>query len=315
MKGFARHKVLHRSGLFACVHVEIKNFFPHRRKKTQMPLLPGIFLRDLQLDGLVCFFQAAEERRNRFAHLEINRPMFDLDDYVVVELAVKRMKIVVGGPGPIVLGIGPIEMMVVNKRAIKDDSVVRRKGACNHVGGIGRRAAIRRGTEPPLRIRLDDHARKIRNDRVKLVKFFPPPFGNARVRRIERIQATDHLWAAEIDGDRKPNSPRTKHIRNACELRQKVILKNMGIGIHIVDRASVDSDGSKQARVFACARKVGAHITILEKNDGPAYPRSMRPSRLSHWFTQRIGAEGCCVSCKAETLSSRAILLSNANTP
>ena len=46
--------------MFTGVHVEIENRFPERRKKTQMPLLARVFLRDLQLDGFICFFEAAE---------------------------------------------------------------------------------------------------------------------------------------------------------------------------------------------------------------------------------------------------------------
>ena len=59
-------------------------------------LLPGIFLRDLQFDRLVRFFQAAEKRRDGFARLKINRAMLDLEDDVFVKLPVERMKIVIG---------------------------------------------------------------------------------------------------------------------------------------------------------------------------------------------------------------------------
>ena len=177
-----------------------------------MPLLARVFLRDLQLDGLICFFQSAEERRDRFAYLEVNRPMLDLDDHVVVELAVERMEIVVRSLCAIVLGIRPIEMMVVNKRAIKNDSVVRRKCTRNHVGGIGRRAAIRCRTEAALRIRLNHHTGKIWNEPVHVIKLFSPPFGDTRIRGIKSIQAAHHFRAAEVDGNGKPDSPRTKHI-------------------------------------------------------------------------------------------------------
>src|SRR5580700_7217686 len=128
--------------------------------------------------------------------------MFDLDDYVVVELAVKRMEVVVGGFGAIILRVAPIEMMVVDKRAIKNDSAMRRKRACNHFGGVGGRASIGRWAEPALRICLDDYSRKIRNQPVNVVNFFLPPFGNARICRIKCVQTTDHFWAAEVDRDR-----------------------------------------------------------------------------------------------------------------
>src|SRR5580692_8449809 len=201
-KNSTRHNVLHRGRVLAGMHIEIENFFPHGYKKTQMPLLARVFLRDLQLDGRICFLEAAEERRHRLPHLEVNRSMFDLDDHVVVELAVERMEVVVRRACTIVFRISPIEMVVVDKRTIEDDAVMRRKGAGNYVGGIGRRPAIGRGTEAALRIRLDDNAGKIRNQSVNVVKLSSPPFANARICRIERVQTPDHLWTAEVDRDR-----------------------------------------------------------------------------------------------------------------
>ncbi len=110
MESLAGDDVLHRRRIFAGAHIEIENRFPERRKKTQMPLLARVFLRDLQLDSFICFFEAAEERRRRPAHLEIDRSIFDLDDHVVVELSVERMKDVVRGARAIIFQIAPIEM-------------------------------------------------------------------------------------------------------------------------------------------------------------------------------------------------------------
>src|SRR5580704_11275408 len=128
--------------------------------------------------------------------------MFDLDDYVVVEFSVERMEVVVRGTRAIVFRIAPVEMVVVDKRTIKDDAVMRRKGAGNYVGGIGRRPAIGRWTEPALRIRLDDNTCKIGNQPVYVVKLFSPPFGNARIGRIKGIETADHYWTAEVDRNR-----------------------------------------------------------------------------------------------------------------
>ena len=85
-----------------------------------MPRLADVFLRDLQLDGLVGVFQRAEQRRRGFAHLEIDGAVLDLHDHVVVELAVQRLEIVVGGAGAVVLRIVPIHVMVVDEAAIED---------------------------------------------------------------------------------------------------------------------------------------------------------------------------------------------------
>ena len=91
-----------------------------------MPLLPGVFLRDLQFNALVRFLQPAKKWRDRFAGLEINGPIFDLDDDVVVELSVERMKNVVRCASAIIFRIAPIQVMVVNERPIEKNSAVRR---------------------------------------------------------------------------------------------------------------------------------------------------------------------------------------------
>ena len=107
------------------VHVEVEHFLPHRREEDEVALLADVFLRDLELDGLVGFLEPAEERRDGLAHLEIDGAVLDLDDDVVVELAVERMEVVVGGAGAVVLGIAPVEVVVVDEGAIEDDAAVR----------------------------------------------------------------------------------------------------------------------------------------------------------------------------------------------
>src|SRR5258708_12780977 len=87
-----------------------------------MPLLPGVFLRDLQFDGLVCVRHGAEERRGRLAYLEIDRAIFDLNDDVVFELSVERMEGVVGGAGAARFRVAPIPMIVVHQRPPDHDS-------------------------------------------------------------------------------------------------------------------------------------------------------------------------------------------------
>src|SRR5215467_12070162 len=90
-----------------------------------MPLLAGIFLRHLQLDGFVGFLEAAEKGRNRLARLKVNRPMLDLDDHVVVELAVEGMEDVIGGARPVGFSVAPVEMVVVDERSIENEAAMR----------------------------------------------------------------------------------------------------------------------------------------------------------------------------------------------
>src|SRR5690348_6939084 len=205
--------------MFGGMHIEIESFLPHGRKKTEMPLLAEVFLRDLQFDGFICFLEAAEERGGGFAHLEINRPVFDLDDYIVVKFAVKRMKDVVSRASAIVFEITPVEMMVIDKGPVKNDAVMRGQCARNYVSSVGGSAAISGWPEPPLGIGFDDEAGKIRNLAVNLVHFSCPPSGDARVRGIKRVQPADHLWAADIDGNGELDSPGTKDAGDTSELR------------------------------------------------------------------------------------------------
>src|SRR6266568_1734593 len=121
MKRAARYEIFQPCGVSACVQVEVQGLFPHGWKKTQMPLLPRVFLCDLQLDRLVRFLKPAEERRNWFARLEVDWAIFNLDDDVVRKFAVERMKNVVGSFGTIILGIAPIKMVVIDKRPVEND--------------------------------------------------------------------------------------------------------------------------------------------------------------------------------------------------
>ncbi len=138
LKRFARHQVFHRSAVRTRVQIEPQHLFPHGDKKTQLSLLTGIFLRDLQFDRFVGVLESAQQRRDGLAHLKINRPILDLNDDVVLELPIQRMKNVVGSPRAIILGIAPVQMMVINKSAVEQHAAMRMDRAGNYVGSIGR---------------------------------------------------------------------------------------------------------------------------------------------------------------------------------
>ena len=97
------------------LHVEVERLLPHRHQKHRVASLPEVFLGDLQLDGLVGLFERAEQRRGGLPDLEIDWPVLDLDDDVVVELPVEALEIVVGGPRAIVLQVAPVHPMVVDE--------------------------------------------------------------------------------------------------------------------------------------------------------------------------------------------------------
>ena len=67
MENPARDEILHGRGVCLAlrvidVHIEVEHLFPHGDEKAELPLLPGIFLRDLQFDGFIGVAQAGEKR-------------------------------------------------------------------------------------------------------------------------------------------------------------------------------------------------------------------------------------------------------------
>jgi len=79
-----------------------------------MALLAEVFLGDLKLDGFIGLVKIGKQGRCRFPYLEINGSMLDLDDDVVVELAVERLKNFNRCFGAVGLSVMPVEMMVVD---------------------------------------------------------------------------------------------------------------------------------------------------------------------------------------------------------
>src|SRR5437868_1166030 len=84
-----RDQSLHGRTCSANLHIEIEHLFPHRREIHVVPSLPEILLRDLELDRLTGFRQSSEQWRRRLAHLEIDRPVLNLDHDVVIELSIE----------------------------------------------------------------------------------------------------------------------------------------------------------------------------------------------------------------------------------
>ena len=235
-----------------------------------MPLLARIFLCDLQLDGLICFFEAAEKRRGRLAHLEIDRPVFDLDDDVVIELAVERMEDCRRRPA----------RDRSSDCASRDDGYrrTRDKKRFRHAASRRgqsrwrrRRAYGRKWTgRAALGVRFHHEAGKIRNLPVNLITFFAPPLGDARVHGIERVQTSDRFWAAEIDGDGEPDSPGTKRIRDTSELWKKSVFENRGEALTLLmAQPLIPIDASNRAYSPARVRS-SRTLPFSKKIDGPA---------------------------------------------
>src|SRR5690242_10733786 len=147
MRGFAGDNLLSKGDFVIRVQIEVQNFLPHRRDKYEVALLAQVFLRDLELDGFVGFFESTEQRGDGFAHLKIDRPMLDLNDDVVFELSVKWMEIIVGCLCAISLQVAPIQVMVVDKCAIEDDPMMRLESSRNDIRSIGWSPSVGCGSE------------------------------------------------------------------------------------------------------------------------------------------------------------------------
>src|SRR6516165_10418691 len=119
-----------------------------------MTLLSGVFLGDLQFDGFAGPLQAAKQRRNGFANLEIDWAVFNLKDYVVGELAVEGMKNIISGFGAIVLQFLPVKVMVVDEAAIEKISAMRLQRFGHDICGIRGCATVDGGAGTAFGIRF-----------------------------------------------------------------------------------------------------------------------------------------------------------------
>src|ERR1700677_4203442 len=156
-------------------------------------------------------------------------------------------------------------MVVVDEGAVENDSPVWFKGTCDDVGCVGRRTLIVRRTEAPFRICFDDHAAEVRDRAVDFVEFLSPPFCNTGIQRSEAIETPQCFRQAGVDRYPELDTPRAKCVSNAGELRNKICIEDMQIGIHIVYAAAVDADRCRQARIFASSPKIGPHGSLFEK--------------------------------------------------
>ncbi len=131
-----------------------------------MPSLSHVFLRDLQFNDLVRFLERAEQRRRRLANLIVDRSILDLDEDVVVELAVEILEVVVGGAGAVILEIPPVHLVVVYKPAIEKESAMRLKRATQSHLRRRRECGPRRKDQHVLRNPLSGRSHRGQERRV-----------------------------------------------------------------------------------------------------------------------------------------------------
>src|ERR1700722_3755763 len=175
MEAFAFDDLLDRRTSVLRAEVGVERSLPHGNEEDHVALLAGVLLRDLQLDSLAGVLERGEERRYRFADLEVDGAVLDLDDDIGLELAVEVVEVTVAGAGAVGLEIVPVEVVVVDEATIEDDAAVRLESAGYDVGSFGWGASIFGWTDAAFGVGLDDEAAEVGDGFVYFVDFASPP--------------------------------------------------------------------------------------------------------------------------------------------
>src|SRR5579863_7584831 len=180
------------------------------------------------------------------------------------------MEIIVGGFRAVVLEIVPVEMVVVNESAVENYATMRFQSSSDHVGGVRVSTAVTGRAQAAFRVSLHDDAAEVRDHAIDLVDLGLPPGGYERIERIERIEAADHFRTAQVHRDRELDAPRTEGIGNSSNLRDEGVVENLRSCVDVVDRASIDADGSEQSRVRTGTSQVVANFALGEEDRASA---------------------------------------------
>src|ERR1700689_833643 len=122
-------------------------------------------------------------------------------------------------------------MVVVDEGPVEDHAAMRLEGTGKHVGCVGVSAAVGGGAEAAFGIGFHDEAGEIGNAAVDVIDFFAPPFGNSRIQGIKRVETADEFGTAEIDGQGKLHTPRSKRVGDAADLGDETIFEHAGGGV------------------------------------------------------------------------------------
>ena len=101
-----------------------------------MVRMTKIFLSDLHLRHHCSVFKLSEQRAERFTRLEVDRTVLDLDDHIVLELAVERYEFKAGLHGSV------RGLCVVYERPPHHDATERCDCVSEHVRAVSMGTAI-----------------------------------------------------------------------------------------------------------------------------------------------------------------------------
>jgi hypothetical protein len=186
-----------------------QRFFPHRAQVDQVCGVTQIFLGDLHFHHQRRLRHRAEQRRERFARLEIDGPVLHLHEHVFGELAIERHEFRIRLLGA-VLGV----LARIDERAPHDDAAVRRERPGQHVGAVGVGAPVVLRPGLALGVGLDEEAAEVGDVVVDLVDLRLPPGAHGGIERIGGLES------AQLDGRAEARGQVHAHPVGAKDCRQ-----------------------------------------------------------------------------------------------
>src|SRR5277367_2298448 len=127
------------------------------------------------------------------------------------------MEDVVGGAGAIGPRVAPVEVVVIDKSPVEDDSAVWLQRAGERVGGVSWRAAIARWAKLTFGVGFDSEACEVRDESIDSVDFLMPPGFDARIEWVEGVKFVDCLGAGDVDGERHAHAPGAEGVGDTGE--------------------------------------------------------------------------------------------------
>jgi hypothetical protein len=237
-------------------------------------LLPGVLLRDLQLDRQPRGRHRREHRRDRLAGLEVDGAVLDLKDRVVAEPSVERGEVIVGCPGAIGRAVAPVLPMVVDERAPVHDAAVRSQRVGEHVGTVGVAAAVGERPRLPFRVSLDDVPAEVGDALVDAPRGIGPPSMDCRVQRIGGGQSAEDDRRGEANRQVHPDPVGTQLRGQRRDVVQTVGQQACLDSVHVdvVDRDRVDAGRGQQPAVRPDPGQVRSQSTVGPEQGAAGVP-------------------------------------------
>src|SRR6185503_12559574 len=103
--------------------------------------------------------------------------------------------------GAIGLGIGPVEVMVVDESAIEDDAIMWRESGGEGVGGISGGTSVARRAGLAFGVCFDGEPAEVGNEGVDLVDLVVPPFSYCGIEGVKGGEPAEFLRAGDVGGE------------------------------------------------------------------------------------------------------------------